>query len=202
MIAEHESVFGGNPLQVADKLRTKPSLLNQLPYTTAVIKETMRMYTPAGAFRAGSSNVHLRDKKGRMYPTEGCLISLVHHAIHYNPRVWPRVHEFIPERWLVEPGHELYPQVGAFRTFEQGQRSCIGINLAYIELRTVLAMTVRLFRVSPAYEEWDELRPRGLLERVGLKAREKGTVNGDRAYQVDKGGAHPKDGYPCKVTML
>ena len=110
--------------------------------------------------------------------------------------------EFIPEPWLVESGHELYPPAGAFRAFEQGPRSCIEMNLAFIELRTVLAMKLRSIRVKPAYEEWDELRPKGWLEKFGLRKVEKGTVSGNRAYQVEKGGAHTKDGYPCKVKML
>jgi len=205
MQEEHTLLLG--PVEhTPSRLRESPTLLNQLPFTIAVIKETMRLYPPAGAYRDSSPAVTLTAPNGTQIPTSGCLISLVHHAIHYNPRVWVRATEFLPERWLVDEKHELHPPAGAFRAFEQGPRACIGQNLSMIELKVTLAMTIRKFKIAPAYAEWNRRQQVGLLQtmlrRVGSGGAEPMAVGGDRAYQVEKGGAHPKDGYPCRAELL
>ncbi|KAF2259367.1 cytochrome P450 [Lojkania enalia] len=203
---EHSKVFGTDPRFAAPKLRDSPALLNQIPYTLAVIKETMRLYPPSGALREGVPGACLSDLNGTQYPTNGCIVSQLHYAIHYNSRVWPHAKSFLPERWLVDAKHELYPPPGAFRSFEQGPRNCIGQTLSFLELRIALVMTVRIFRIRPAYEEWDGLKEERWIKRVlkkyGFARDEKSSINGERAYQVEKGGAHPKDGYPCKIELL
>jgi cytochrome P450 len=199
---EHTMILGSVPADAGARIKETPFIVNDLPYTMAVLKETMRLYPPAGALRDGIPGEYLVDKNGTRYPTEGCQISIQHNALHHHPHVWPRVSEFLPERWLVDPGHELYPRDGAFRVFEHGPRNCIGQNLALIELRVVLALTIRSFNIRPAYDEWDSIRPQSLLERVGLTKKIPGFVDGDRAYQVEKGAGHPAEGYPCRVTCV
>lgn len=54
----------------------------------------------------------------------------------------------------------------------------------------MLALTVREFDVRAAYEEWDRLNP-----------GKGGRVNGERAYQVLMGSAHPQGGFPCRIKM-
>lgn len=149
---EHSRVFGSIS-ETAIRLRDSPTLLNQLTYTTAVIKETMRLYPPAGGLREGSPEVTLTAPNGMQFPTSGCLITIIHHAIHYKTCVWPRARDFLPERWLAEEHHELYPKAGAFRAFEQGPRACIGQNLSLLQLKITLAMTVRKFQITPTYED-------------------------------------------------
>jgi len=79
---------------------------------------------------------------------------------------------------------------GAWRPFEFGPRNCIGQALVMIEVKTVLAMTLRELDVRPAYEEWDMLR--------GKKG---GIIDGERCYQIEEGSAHPADHYPCRVFL-
>ena len=42
--AEHDKIFGPDVDEVASILCAKPSIINELPYTLAVIKETLRIY--------------------------------------------------------------------------------------------------------------------------------------------------------------
>lgn len=88
------------------------------------------------------------------------------------------------------PGDPLYPVKGAWRPFEFGPRNCVGQELAMLEIRVVLALTVREFDFSDAYAEWDRCNP-GKGGRVG----------GERGYQVLLGGAHPQGGFPCRVRF-
>ncbi|KAL5342020.1 cytochrome P450 [Aspergillus crustosus] len=190
--AEHDQVFGTDLTKTASQLRDSPEQINQLPYTSAVIKETFRLYPPANGIRQGSRDVILRDPKtGMEYPTEGCAIWTLHLAIHRNAQHWPDPHAFIPERWLVDPDHPLYPPAGAWRPFEHGPRDCIGQALALVDIRATLLMTVREFDFVDQYAEWDSLNP-----GHGLN-----TMFGERAYMVQAGSGRPAQGMPCKVAL-
>ena len=189
--AEHDEVFGTDIAQVTTLMREQPHLLNQLPYTLAVLKEVLRLFPPASALRGGHPGVDLTDSKGIRYPTEGTNIWILHIVLQRNPKYWKDPDSFIPERWLVGPEDPLYPVKGAWRPFEFGPRNCLGQTLVTLDIRVVLVMTLREFNIHPAYEEWDELHP-----REGIK-----TVAGERAYMVSSGGAHPADGFPCRVSL-
>ena len=188
--AEHNEVFGPELSTVGAQLLEQPQKINMLPYTTAVLKESMRLFPAASAVRKGQPNAVLQDPNGNHFPTEGVTVLVMHSSLHINPNYWQEPNSFIPERWLVGPEHPLYPVKGAWRPFEFGSRNCIGQTLVMQDVKTVLAMTVREFDVCAAYDEWDELHP-----RKGLK-----TAWGERAYHVFRAAAHPADGYPCRVT--
>lgn len=205
---EHDKIFG--PIaNTAALLKNQPALLNQCTYTLAVIKEVMRLYPPSSSLREGRPGISVTDNKGNTYPTEGLGVTLMHYFIHRNTRFWPRASEFLPERWLAEPDHELYVSQGngSYRPFELGPRNCIAHNLVYNELRIILILTARMFDFSPAYEEWDlvQRQNEGLFKRMirglGFGKEKCKTVNGERAYQTSLAGSHPADGYPCRVSI-
>ena len=189
--AEHDGVFGSNVHTTASILSSKPSLINQLPYTLAVIKESLRIYPTVAALRDGQPDFFLSSDSGQRFPTDQCMIWGDHYGTHHNPHHWPRVEEFLPERWLVPEGHDLYPPKNAWRPFERGPRNCVGQELALTEIKVMLTLTIRDFNIQNAYEEFDELKknPKGW------------NVNGQRAYMMRRGGGHPADNYPCKVTF-
>jgi len=189
---EHDEVFGSDVSAVSSILEKNPSLANSLPYTTGVLKEAMRLFPPASASRAGKSNEYVIDDQGNHCPTTAeVMVFIIHMEMQRSPKYWKRADEFLPERWLVEPGHELYPMKGAWRPFEHGPRNCIAQSLVMTELRIILACIVREFDFKPAYDEWDSLHP-----RRGIK-----TYKGERAYLVEEGAAHPVDHYPCRVSL-
>ena len=187
---EHDAVYGKDISLVSSKLASEPQLSNDLPYTTAVLKEAMRLFPPASSSRQGSSGVDIIDDKGTICPTEGAVVWVNHAMLHRAPKYWVKPNEFLPQRWLVEPGHELYPLKGAFRPFENGPRNCIAQGLPMVKLRVVLSLILRQFDFQDAYEEADTHSKRGLK-----------TYRGERAYQIDSGAAHPADFFPCKVSI-
>ena len=188
---EHNAVLGTDISALPSLLKAKPHLLSSLPYTTAVIKETLRLFPPGSGIRQGTFGADLIGEDGTHYPTGNTLIWILHTALHRAPQNWVDPDSFIPERWLVDPGHELYPRKGAWRAFEWGPRNCIGQGLAMTELRVTLVMIVREFDFKPGYEEWDRLYP-----RKGVQ-----TYRGERAYQIEEAAAHPADNYPCRVAI-
>lgn len=156
--AEHDQVLGPNPQDAGSLLSKSPHLLQSLPYTLAFIKETLRLHPLASNIRQGSAKVVLKHE-GCSYPTEGCILIPAMETIHYQPEIWPRVTEFLPERWVVSEGHELYPLTKhAWRPFEQGSMACIGLELALMELKLALVFAVRELDIECAWDKWDGLR--------------------------------------------
>ncbi|KAI0414002.1 cytochrome P450 monooxygenase [Xylaria grammica] len=137
--AEHDEVFGKG-LSTEDyvqAIENDPSIMNQIPYTLAVVKEVLRLFPPAGSLRDGRPDFFLVDEDGKQYPTNEC-------------HIWT-LKDFIPERWLADASDPLHPTKGSWRAFEWGQRSCIGQTLAQMELKVALVMTMRTFEITPAY---------------------------------------------------
>ena len=188
---EHDNLFGNS--STAELLRTQPEIVNRLPYTLAVIKETLRLFPPANGMREGLPGQNIHDEHGTSFPVGGFAIWVVHSAVHRNAAFWPKPHEFIPDRWLVEQGHPLYPPAGAWRAFEHGPRHCIGLNISLMAVKATLAMVVRQFDFHDAYDEYDALNP-----SVGNGIK---TLFGERCYMIQKGAGHPAQGFPCKVTL-
>jgi cytochrome P450 len=188
---ELESVFGSDASTIPSMIASNANLLSKLSYVTAVIKEAMRLFPGASGIRRGIPGVDLVDEDGTRYPTEGKTIWILHQELQRNPLYWKRPLEFLPERWLVGQDHELYPVKGAWRPFEFGPRNCIGQGLVMLELRVVLAIVASQLDISPAYDQWDKIHP-----VTGPKE-----VDNERAYQIEKGGAHPADMYPCTVSF-
>lgn len=200
---EHDQLFGPDPKDAAILLKQNPVLLNQCKLTVAFIKETLRLRAPAGTLRSGLSGVTITDLQGNEQPMDFGGANILHQALHVNPRVWPRPTEFLPERFLVEPGHELYPDPAAFRPFEQGPRNCIGQTLVWNELKIAIILTCRDLEIRDAYDDFDAKVQREMGFAEKCKRRLLGepvmTVHGERAYQTDSGGLHPVNGYPCYV---
>ena len=89
LAAEVNSVIG-------DRLPTAADL-PQLPYTEAVVKESMRLFPPVYAF----SRRVLNDTTigGFHIPARSAVI-MSQWVIHRDPRWWPEPESFRPERWL------------------------------------------------------------------------------------------------------
>ena len=189
--AEHDTVFGADIATVCSTLGQHPHLLNNLPYTSAVIKETLRLFPPASCSRQGKPNVDVVDDQGNHCPTDHAMVWILHVETHRSPQYWSRPEEFLPERWLVEADDDLYPMKGAWRAFEHGPRNCMAQGLVMMELRVVLVLIAREFEFQPSYAEWDRLHP-----RKGLK-----TWRGERVYQIEEAAAHPVEQYPCRVAL-
>ena len=113
LCTEHDTVFGKDLDKTQSLLETRPQLTDSLLYTTAIIKETLRLFTPAGSTRAGKPHVDIIDDAGNRCPTDDATILFSHVEMHRSPKYWVRPDEFLPERWLVDLGHELYPMKGA-----------------------------------------------------------------------------------------
>ncbi|XP_026988602.1 cytochrome P450 4F3 [Tachysurus fulvidraco] len=119
--------------------------LSKLTFTTMCIKESLRLHSPVLALtRYYSQGINLPE--GRTVPEETiCLISI--YGIHHNPDVWPNPKVYDPMRF--DPDNQKQRNPYDFVPFSAGPRNCIGQNFAMAEIRVVLALTLRRFRLHP-----------------------------------------------------
>ncbi|KAI1505057.1 cytochrome P450 [Biscogniauxia marginata] len=188
--AEHDQVFGRHVPACPGIIAENPSVLNSLTYTNAVIKETMRLFPPANGIRMGCKDLVLKGRDGMEYPTENVSIQMNHISIMRNPKVWVRPLEFVPDRFLVGPDHELYPPKGAWRPFEFGVRNCTGQAFVMKELRAFLAIFVREFDFHECYDE--------VYADTNVDLA---NVDYEKAFLIEAGAAHPRGQFPCRVSL-
>lgn len=116
-------------------------------------------------------------------------------AIHRRPDLYHEPTKFIPERWLnQEEGDDVPGRRGAWRPFELGPRKCLGQELVMIEIKIVMALTLRIFEVRSVYDELD-----GLSSHKPSSSKKINHAGEERAYQVLVGTAKPVDGMPARV---
>jgi hypothetical protein len=185
---ELDSVLGEDVKHAAAVISDNPALLNQLQFTNAVIKETLRLFPPAVFIGEGQKGAFLaQPKTGKTYPTEHSVLFGCSYAMMRNSAFFPEPDRFIPERFLVHDQNDpMYVGKNFWRPFEIGPRNCIGQELAVLQMRLMLALTIREFDVMPILPTLKNPR----------------TVEGDVCYQVGNGKdvlAHPKNGLPVTV---
>ena len=114
--------------------------LPHLPWTYAVVAETLRLYPPAWIMgRRLLTDVRI----GGWDVPSGSIVLGSPWIQHRDPASWERAASFVPERWLDDDGrfHEYAPGVprGSWIPFGFGNRRCIGGQFAWTEAVLVLA---------------------------------------------------------------
>jgi cytochrome P450 len=115
--------------------------LEALPYTRAVVLETLRLVPPSWViFRALEGDFGL---DGRVIPA-GDIIALSPWFTHRDPRHWPEPERFDPGRWGADP----HPP--AYFPFSAGPYGCHGPRLATTVAVLVLATLGRRWAFRPS----------------------------------------------------
>jgi cytochrome P450 len=118
--------------------------LDRLPWTHAVVAETMRLYPPSWAIgRRMLADVTL---DGWLVPARSICVAS-QWVTQRDPRWWLEPAAFRPDRWLDHTGRydEAAPGQprGAYFPFGMGRRVCIGESFAWTEAVLVLATLAR-----------------------------------------------------------
>ena len=159
---EVEARFHEELAAVVDDRPLGPDDLTALPYTQAVVLESMRLYPPAW----GIERRALRDQEigGYVIPSDAAVL-MPTFVVNRDERLYPDPLRFDPERFLgdVAAGRPdwAYPLFGA------GTRKCIGVGFAMLEAVLVLAELGRQWKLR-----LDESVPVVPQARVSLRPRD------------------------------
>ncbi|KAH8649307.1 averantin oxidoreductase [Xylariales sp. PMI_506] len=128
--------------------------VNNCKYLLACIEEALRLYPPSPQphqriIPAGGATIN--DE----FLPEGTCVGIPIYAIANSPMNWAHAAEFIPERWTGEDPRFAGDKRDASQPFSYGPRNCIGRNLAYTEMKIIIARLVWEFDLELATQgDW------------------------------------------------
>ena len=142
--------------------------VNKCKYLLACIEEALRVYPPSPQphhriVPAGGAVVN-----GEYIP-QGVAVSIPIYAASRSPLNWTEPDSFVPERWLGEDPKFSNDKRDASQPFSYGPRNCIGRNLAYVEMKLIIARLVWTFDIENATEgNWLDQRVYMIWEKRPL----------------------------------
>ncbi|KAL2014876.1 hypothetical protein VTN00DRAFT_2401 [Thermoascus crustaceus] len=128
---------------------------DRLPFLDAVIKETLRLYAPIPASQPRMSMHEVTIDGYKLHP--GTIASCQAYSLHRNPEVFPDPLRFDPDRWLGDPDG-VANMKRWWWPFSSGARMCIGMHLAMVEMKTLLAAVHRQYATVPG-PGWESISP-------------------------------------------
>jgi cytochrome P450 len=140
--------------------------LQRLPYTAAVIAESMRLFPPVYVIgREATTELEL----GGYRVKPGYSVLMSQWVNHRDQNFFPDPEEFRPERWLDGLAKRL-PKF-AYYPFGGGQRICVGSTFALIEATIILAAVGQHYRFTVDTDAVIDVKPQiTLLPANGIPA--------------------------------
>jgi cytochrome P450 len=116
--------------------------LSALPYTRAVVQETLRLYPPAFAI---ARIARAADEAGGIPVPPGTVVLMAPWILHRHRLLWTDPERFDPGRFL--PGTPP-PARFHYMPFGAGPRVCIGAQFALTEAMLALAKLIQTFHIE------------------------------------------------------
>jgi cytochrome P450 len=127
---EIDTVLGERPPLLAD--------VSRLPYTRAIIEETLRLYPPIPILAREA--ICDETIAGRDVP-KGSIVAVIPWLLHRNRKLWDKPDHFLPERFLNEDGYDKWSYV----PFSIGPRVCPGMAFGLTEAILCVATLAQHF---------------------------------------------------------
>ncbi|KAI1846205.1 hypothetical protein JX265_010582 [Neoarthrinium moseri] len=115
--------------------------VNKLSYMLAVLNEALRLYPPVTSSLAREVPGKGEHIAGH-YVAGGTFVEVQHWAMNHSKENWTDPWTFDPERFLADSKTPSDNKLEALQAFSVGPRNCIGRNLAYAEMRLILARLI------------------------------------------------------------
>ncbi|KAI8867588.1 cytochrome P450 [Ramicandelaber brevisporus] len=126
---------------------------DSLPFMDAVLLEAMRMRTVGGEILSRVVPEGGREVGGIFVPG-GYEVGISSHVMHNYSEFWDDPEQFRPERYLEGTPDEIAANRQKVIPFSVGVRSCIGRQLALVELVVGLATLIQQFEIKPAEQPY------------------------------------------------
>ncbi|KAL7894093.1 cytochrome P450 [Trichoderma sp. SZMC 28014] len=130
--------------------------VGQLEYLAAVLNEAMRIHPSAPGTLPRTINENGDTIAGYFVPP-GTHVDIWFWTAFHFPAYWTQPEEFIPERWLGDSRFEN-DEKKIFTPFSVGSRGCIAKNLAFTEMRLIMARMVWNYDIEITQESigWEK----------------------------------------------
>ena len=116
--------------------------MNRLPYLLAVLEEALRHYPPVPVALSRVTPPEGASVCGVWVPGD-VMVGVPQLAAFHSPKNFAEAESFIPERFLPEKDARFEnDRKAAFQPFSVGPRNCLGRNLAYAEMKLILARCI------------------------------------------------------------
>ncbi|KAL2018184.1 hypothetical protein VTK56DRAFT_1157 [Thermocarpiscus australiensis] len=145
--------------------------VNNLAYMNAVFEEGLRMYPPAPLTLSRRTPPKGEFIDGYWIPGD-TAVGVPQWASYQSERNFRNPDKFVPERWLGDPEYAGDVR-DVLQPFSIGPRNCIGKNLAYAEMRLILARVLWNFdlELMPESRNWDDQKIYTLWEKGALMVK-------------------------------
>ncbi|KAL0260739.1 hypothetical protein SLS55_004429 [Diplodia seriata] len=147
--------------------------LRELPYLAACVEEALRLYPPLPIGPPRQVHPDGNVICGQWVPGK-TRVAVAQYTAYRSPLYFKEPEKFIPERWLPDTGYED-DRRDVVQAFSYGPRNCIGKNLAYHEMRVILAKMLWNFdfEVCPESEAWIIQKSYTLWQKTPLLVKAK-----------------------------
>nr|XP_054917823.1 cytochrome P450 3A41-like isoform X1 [Dermacentor andersoni] len=135
--------------------------LQEMPFLEACIKEAMRLTaTESVILRLCTEETTVANINFK----PGMCVDIPSAGIHRDPEYFPEPDKFNPERFLPENKDSIKPFT--FMPFGYGPRSCIGMRLGMLQVKTAVACLLRRVKLEACSETMNppKFKPRQLLQ--------------------------------------
>ncbi|KAL5228981.1 hypothetical protein ABZP36_017246 [Zizania latifolia] len=123
--------------------------LKRLVYLHAALCESLRLYPPVPFEHKAAARPDMLPSGVPVGPTRRVIVSL--YSMGRMEAVWGKdCEEFRPERWLPAEGRFRHQPSCKFPAFNVGRRTCLGRDLAFTQMKAVVAAVAPRFRVVVA----------------------------------------------------
>ncbi|KAH8648613.1 cytochrome P450 [Xylariales sp. PMI_506] len=140
------------------------SSVNGLTYMLACLDESFRVYPPVAI-----TGPRVTAKGGSViagnHVAENTTVGVYHWAMSHSPDLFVDPEEFRPERFVGDDPRYKDDRLDAVQPFIVGFRDCVGRNLAYAEMRLILAKLLWHFdmRLAEESKNWVAVQKNYLL---------------------------------------
>lgn len=144
----------------------------RLPYMLACLEEALRMYPPVPTVLVRVTPPGQFSKVSGLDVPPGTQVGVHQLATNYSPSNFRDPYDFVPERWLADSDYQGDNR-DARQPFSVGPRNCIGKNLAFSEMRQILARVLWRFDlelVDPSLA-WEKQKSYTLWAKGPLNCR-------------------------------
>ncbi|XP_017066112.1 probable cytochrome P450 4p2 [Drosophila eugracilis] len=168
LYAEHqERCYQEIQEHIADDLSNlNISQLNKLSHLNNFLKETLRLYPPIPIM--GRQTIQETELDNGLILPKRSQVNIHVFDIHRNPKYWDSPEEFRPERFLPENCQKRHPY--AFIPFSAGQRNCIGQKYAMQQMKTLIVVILKHFKILP------DIDPQSIVFQMGITLRFKNNI--------------------------